>query len=101
MKLQPVRPQGPLPPVLQTKQFSSLQGPAQGLVQMMLEIGLPLISITLYLQPRVLAPFFSTSLHILASWPPGVHGQKRTVEKPPALYQVAFFFLFSAFLLGS
>ena len=65
-------PQGPRPPVLQTKQSAFLQGPLQGSPQSREEIFLPPRSTTLNLQPLLLAPLASTSLQLLASSPPGV-----------------------------
>ena len=51
----------------------------------------PPISIIFTLHCRSSLPLVSISFRILHKMPPGVHGTKSTVEKPPSLYQVSFF----------
>ena len=78
--VQPGRPQGPLPPVVQTKQSGAPYGPAQGLVQSTEEMGFPRSSTTLYVHPLVVEPLASTSLHLRASSLLGVQGENSTVK---------------------
>ena len=99
--MHPGRSQGPLPPVLHTKQSSASQGPAQGLVQRMDDKGRPDCSITLYLQPLVVAPLSSTSFHLFASSPFEDQGSKENCGVASSFEPVCFLspFYFSPLFL--